>query len=99
MDNVQIFIEQLLRDKDMPELDQDVKDQLVKDLSDRLTKYINKRVIESLPEEDLPELEQLIDSENPDQTKIQEYIATKSIDLVGVTTKAMDEFRKIYLGE
>lgn len=97
MDNVELFIEQLLKEKKMPEVDNEVHTQLVHDLSDRLTKLINRRVIESLPPEALPGLEKLLDTGNPDQQKIQEYISKHSQDLVGITSKTMNEFRQMYL--
>jgi uncharacterized protein YbcC (UPF0753/DUF2309 family) len=99
MDNVQIFIEHLLKEKNLPGLDQEVHDQLVTDLSIRLTKYINKRVLESMPEGAMIGLEQLLGSEQPDENQIQEYINKNSEDLMGITSTAMAEFRQLYLGE
>lgn len=99
MDNVSQFIEQLIKDQGMPQLDEDVHKQLVGDLSGRFTQFLNKRLIEAVPPEDMPELEQLLDQQPPDMTKIQEFMASKLPNTMEITANSMVEFRSLYLGD
>ena len=99
MDTKQEFIKQLLKEIGTPDdLDSEVYDRLVNDLSERLTKYINRRIIESLPEQDLTQLDKLFNESKPDQAVIQQYITEHVADPIEVTAKAMTDFRLIYLG-
>lgn len=99
MDNVNQFIEQLIKDQGLPQLDEAVHKQMVSDLSVRLTQFLNKRLIEAVPPEAMPELEQLLDQQPPDMSKIQEFIASKLPNMVEITANAMVEFRSLYLGD
>ena len=96
---MEAFILQLLHDKGLPaDLDEGVQAQLVKDLTNRLVDMINRRVIDTLSEEQAQELEKLID-QNPDNPQaIQEFIDKNVPDKQEIATKAMFEFRTLYLG-
>jgi hypothetical protein len=100
MDSRQEFIAQLLKDIGTPDgMDKEVYARLVADLSERLTKFINRRIIEALPESDLPGLEKLMKEPHPNQELLQQYINQHLPNPVDVTAKAMDEFRRLYLGK
>jgi hypothetical protein len=99
MDNLTKFIEQLLKDKGLPELKPEVHVQLVDDLSGRFTQLLNRRLIESLTDEQKLELEKIIDEQPPDINKIQVFMAEKIPNTVEVTAQAMKEFRSLYLGD
>lgn len=99
MDSRQEFITQLLKDSGIPDdLDREVYGRLVADLSQRLTKFINRRIIEALPESDLEGLEKLMRDSHPNQELLQRYIDEHLPNPVEVTAKAMNEFRRLYLG-
>ncbi len=97
-ESIDDFIEQMLADKGLPALDPDVHEQLVADLGDRLTKLINRRVIESLPEKALPEFESITKEQPLNEQKMQNFIKHNISDLRQVTLDAMVEFRSLYLG-
>jgi len=99
MDNVTKFIEQLLEEKGLTELDPEVRTELVEDLSSRFTQFLNTRLIDTLTDDDKLELSKLVDEQPPDMDKIQKYIAEKIPDTVTITANAMKEFRGLYLGE
>jgi hypothetical protein len=99
MDNVTKFIEQLLEEKGLAELDPEVRTELVEDLSSRFTQFLNTRLIDTLIDDEKLELSKLVDEQPPDMDKIQKYIAEKIPDTITITANAMKEFRGLYLGE
>jgi hypothetical protein len=99
MDNLAKYIEQLLKDKGLPELKPEVHSQLVDELSGRFTQLLNRRLIESLTDEQKLELEKIINEQPPDINKIQNFMAEKIPNTVEITAQAMKEFRGLYLGD
>jgi succinate dehydrogenase flavin-adding protein (antitoxin of CptAB toxin-antitoxin module) len=63
-----------------------------------LENLINKRVIESLNDEQLGQFEQIIDNEPDDTEKIQKFIEKNVPEREQITTSALMEFRDLYLG-
>jgi DNA replication protein DnaD len=96
---IEQFVKQLLREKGLPQnLDEEVYNKLISDLSLRLENLINKRVIESLNDEQLGQFEQIIDNESDDTEKIQKFIEKNVPEREQITTSALMEFRDLYLG-
>ena len=97
MDNINQYAEQLLKDKNIPELDDAIHKQLVSDLSNRLIDFINRRVVESMPAEAVNEFNKLLDGQpSPDQ--VQEFINNNVPDKDKIILNAMIEFRAAYIG-
>lgn len=99
MDSVNQFIEQLLKDKGLPELDESVHQQLVSDLSTRLVDFINRRLINAMDDESVKQFNELLEREPVDPAAVQEFISTHVPNKVQVTADAMAEFRALYIGE
>lgn len=93
------YIEQLLKDAGIPEsTDKEVKEQLASDLKTRAMDLINRRLIDSMNDQDLAEFEKLLDSE-PDNTEaMQKFIDEHVPDKEEVVARALLEFRALYLG-
>jgi hypothetical protein len=99
MDNIDHFVEILLKEKGVTGVDEEVLAGLKKDLSSRLVQFINKRVIESLPESNRKELNSLIESSPVDNIKIQNFLSSHIINLPEIIINAMQEFKRLYSGE
>lgn len=99
MEQVRQFVEQMLRDKGMPPMDEEVYKQLVDDLQNRLIDFINRRVIGSMSEQDAAGLEHVLDEQPIDPAKVQGYIDAHVPDKQQITLNAMMEFRSQYLGQ
>jgi DNA replication protein DnaD len=96
---IEQFVKQMLQEKGMPEgLNPEVYNKLVSDLTSRVENLINKRVIESLNEEQLGQFENIIDNEPENSEKIQKFIEENVADREQITTSALMEFRDLYLG-
>jgi hypothetical protein len=98
MDNINQYIEQMLTDKGVTDIEEPVRKQLVNDLSQRLVDFINKRLIDSMPDEDVKTLSSLLDENPQDTQKIQSLIDSKVPEKETVAASAMVEFRTMYLG-
>lgn len=92
------FVTSLIQEKNFPQdLNQEVKDQIKKDLMTRLNDFLNAKLIASLPEKDIPEFEKILD-EKPDLEKIQKFFSEKIPNFSSFLTQIFLEFRKTYLG-
>ncbi|OGL23014.1 hypothetical protein A2791_05040 [Candidatus Saccharibacteria bacterium RIFCSPHIGHO2_01_FULL_46_30] len=90
------FIEDILRDKKLPAIDDAVRTQLVSDLKDRLLDQIDRAIIEALPEARIDGLNELLDRE-ASEAEVHEYVAASGVDVKRVTVTAMLQFRDFYL--
>jgi hypothetical protein len=80
------FILQLLADKGLPEgLDEDVRQQLVKDL------------VEAMSEQDVNAFNELLDGD-PSPEQVQQFIEAHVPEKEEVASRALLEFRSLYLG-
>jgi DNA replication protein DnaD len=96
---IEQFVKQLLQEKGLPEnLNQEVYNKLVSDLTTRVGDLINRRVIESLNEEQLGRFEHLIDTEPENTEAVQKFIEENVENKEQITTAALIEFRELYLG-
>lgn len=94
------FINQLLQDQGVPaDLDPEVRTQLVAELTNRAADFVNKRLIEAMSDEAVAHFETLIDEDPVDPLKIQDFIATNVPDKETIASKALLEFRALYLGD
>jgi hypothetical protein len=93
------FVKQILQEKGLPEnLDPEVYNKLVSDLIDRVGNLINRRLIESLDDEQLNQFNHLLDNEPENSEAMQKFIEENVKNKEQITTEALMEFRDLYLG-
>jgi hypothetical protein len=93
------FIQQLLHDAGVPaDLDEQVKAQLAKDLTDRAADFINKRLVDSMDPKTLADFEAVIDKSPDDALAIQHFVESNVPNKEKITGLALVEFRALYLG-
>lgn len=95
---ITIFINQILDEKNLTITDSKVRDQLVADMEKRLMDQINRAIIEAIPEPKLVEFEKLAKSEKND-TAVQKFLAVNSVDTQKITIATMVRFKDLYLGK
>jgi hypothetical protein len=94
------YVNQLLKDQGVPEnLDPEVRQQLIAELNGRISDFINRRLVDSMSDEALPPFEAMLDQQPVDQQQVQQYINEHVPNMNDVVTKALLEFRTIYLGD
>ena len=98
MQNVDDFIENLLSEKGITNLEPDVKADLKKEMTDRLVNQINKAAIMQLSEDKAEELTKLIEEPDFTNEKMTEFMQNSGVNLAEVALDTMLKFRNFYLG-
>ena len=89
------FAARLLSEKGLEGLDPDVKEQVTKDLANRLADRVNAAILENLPREKMSEFNALLDED--DEAKLQSFISTSIPHGSEVIAQALMSFRETYL--
>ncbi|MDR2336997.1 MAG: hypothetical protein LBE03_02750 [Candidatus Nomurabacteria bacterium] len=98
-DDLDNFIDEILKEKGMDKAIDDVYDELHADLKARLLDQIDRAVVTAMPEDKIDELNDLLDK-NPNTTdeEIQKIVQSSGVDAVQITAKTLLRFRDLYLG-
>ena len=97
MQSVDEFLESLLVDKGITDIEPDVKEELKAEMKTRLLDQINKAAIMRLSEEKAAELAAMVDDPNFTNEKMTEFMQNSGVNLVEVTLETMLQFRNFYL--
>lgn len=95
---VTVFLERMLEEGGMVDLEPGVKQQMLDDLGLRLQNAIFVALLERLPENDLPAFNTLVEEKAP-QEQIQQFLTARIPNLEEVTAQAMLDFRRLYVSE
>ena len=98
MEGVDQFIEQMLIDKGLGDLDADVKEDLKEEMKTKLLEEIDKEALRRLPEDKAEELEAKLDDPEWTNEKMAEFMQEAGVDLTQAAVDAMLRFRDFYLG-
>ncbi len=96
--DVRTFLEGLLEDAGMHPLDDDMKEEMLKELYARLDTYINSVIADNLPADKLDQFIKLNEGKRP-RNEIEEYLKTNIPNHGQVFAMAFAEFRDLYLGK
>jgi len=96
MNDLEQFIEQLIKDKGFEDKDPEVLLQIKSDLTGRLEDRIDAMVINSMNESDLPLFEKVLESGNKEE--IEKFTTEHIPDLTERIANELLNFRNIYLG-
>lgn len=99
MGQVVQFVDQIITDKGISGLTDEVRVTLREDLVQRLMTQIDRAVIDALPEEKAIELSQKVDDENFGDEAVQEFVRGSGVDVQRIALETMLTFRDLYLGE
>ena len=103
MDNLQIppevrnFLEGILTDAGMTTLDDEMREEMIKELYARLDNYITSAIVSKLPSEYSEEFIRL-NEEKKSQQEIQQFLQDKLPNAQETFALAFSEFRDLYLG-
>ncbi len=95
--NLDKYIEDLIDQKNYPDITQEVRDELKKDITLRLNDFIMARVIAAFSDDDVLEFEKLLKANAP-QEELQQFTATHIPEFETFLTSVLLEFRDVYLG-
>jgi hypothetical protein len=98
-DELDNFIDEILKAKGMDKAADDVYHELQADLKTRLLDQIDRAVVNAMPEDKIDELNDLMEK-NPAATdaEIQKIVQSSGVDTVQITAETLLRFRDLYLG-
>ena len=92
------FVRDMLADKKLPGLENDdIRDQVVIDLKERLLDQVDRAIVDALPDDKVDGFNNLLDQPDTTDETLQQYITDSGVDVQGVTTNALLRFRDLYL--
>lgn len=98
MQSIDDFVESILKDKGITDIESEVKAGLIEEMKTRLMDQINKAAVMQLSEEKAAELaEKIKDPEFTDE-KLTEFMQNSGVNLTQVALDTMLKFRGFYLG-
>lgn len=98
MQNVDDFLESLLNDKGITDVDPEIRTELKEDMKKRLMDQINQAAIMELSEEKATELAKLVDTPDFTNEKMTKFMQDSGVNLTKVALDTMLKFRSFYLG-
>ena len=98
MQNIDDFIESILNDKGIKEVDPEIRNELKEDMKKRLLDQIDKAAVMQLSEEKAEELARLADDPEFTNEKLTEFMQNSGVNLAQVALDTMVKFRGFYLG-
>ena len=98
MQNIDEFIESLLNDKGITDIEPEIKDQLKAEMKEKLLDQIDRAAVQSLSEDKAEELAKLVEQPDFTNEKMTEFMQNSGVNLTEVTLDTMLKFRNFYLG-
>ncbi len=97
MDQLDAFIKEIIDTKQLPGITEEAKAGRAEEMRERLLDQINRALIDSLPDDKVEALSQLLDGDTVDDAQIQAFVADSGVNVEEVTAKTMIAFRALYL--
>lgn len=98
MQTIDEFIDSILNEKGITDVDPEIRTELVEDMKKRLLDQINKAAVMKLSEEKAAELAKLVDDPDFTDEKMAEFMQSSGVNLAEVALDTMLKFRGFYLG-
>lgn len=91
------FVDQLIVDKGLPQLEPEVLEEIKKDLLDRLEIHVNAGLLALLPETAMDKFDALLDQENKEatQTYLHQHIPNLDVKLA----ELLVDFKQAYIAK
>lgn len=93
---IKSFLEALLADAGITTIDDETRDEMVKELYVRLDHYLTNTIIENMPRENIEEFIKMNETKKS-MEEMQKFLMDKMPNAQGVFVKAFDDFRNMYL--
>src|SRR3989344_6342252 len=93
---VRSYLEGLLKDSGMA-VDDDMKEEMIKELFARLDKHMTATIVDNMPQEHIEEFIRMTEEKKP-REEIEKYIVEKIPNAKEVLSQSFVEFRDLYLG-
>lgn len=97
MDELDSFINNILDEKQLSGVTDEVRAQLAEDLKNRLLDQVNRALIDAMPDEKIDQFNELLDRDVSDD-ELQQFVTDSGVNIPAVTAAVMLRFRDTYLG-
>lgn len=94
---IHTFLESLLTDSGMSILDEETKEEMIKEMYVRLDNYIASIIIDKLPPEHLETFSQM-NEEKKSKEEVEKFLKEKMPNYHEVFAEAFANFRQLYIG-
>lgn len=98
MQSVDEFVESILDDKGITNVDPEIRQELKEDMKKRLMEQINRAAVMQLSKEKATELEKLMNEPDFSTEKMTEFMKNSGVNLSEVVLDTMIQFRGYYMG-
>lgn len=98
MEQVSQFMDSLLEEKGITDLDDETRETLKRDMIERLMSQIDTALVNALPEDKLEEFNQRIGDPNFSNDDATQFFVDAGLDVQRIALQTMIEFRMLYLG-
>lgn len=92
------FLDSCLYDKGIKDIPESLKEQMIKDLADRLQQWLMQSIFQHLPESAAPEMEKLL-AKGSSQEEIMAFVGTQIPNISEIFKDEMVKFKQAYLGQ
>ncbi|MBC7565304.1 hypothetical protein H7100_03710 [Candidatus Saccharibacteria bacterium] len=96
MDQLDTFISQIIDEKNLPGITEEVKQSLIEDLKMQMLDRIDHALLEKLTDEQLDEFTEQV-QQSDDKEFTERYLSEHGVDVEKVTARTMLAFRDLYL--
>ncbi len=94
---IEVFIEGLIIDKGLENLDEEEKDDIRDELNEKLTDFLTQALVNALPEDKVNELDNMIDEGVAEPENVRRLLDDAGVDSGKVVVDALQKFRELYL--
>ena len=98
MHNLNTFVDSVVEDKGLNDIDPGVLVEMKNDLLNRIEDRLNMVIVKNMPEANIAEFDKMMD-ENKSDEEVQKYCEEKIPDLEALIAVEIARFRDIYLGK
>ena len=98
MEQIHEFMNQLLIDKGITGIDDDVRQRLIEDMTTMLLDQIDQNAIAALPDDKADELNAKLESGELKDEQVSDFMTEAGVDLQQISLTTMIQFRELYLG-
>lgn len=98
MEQVSQFMDSLLEEKGITDLDDETREALKRDMIERLMAQIDTALINALPEDKLNEFNSKIDDPDFTNDDATQFFVDAGLDVQKIALQTMIEFRMLYIG-
>lgn len=96
MDQLDTFVSNIIDEKNLPGLTEEVKHSLIDDLKSQLLDKVDHALLEELTDDQLDEFTEQVTASD-DETVAERYLTEHGVDIERITAQTMLVFRDLYL--